>query len=62
MSGLAIQAAMTVGIVFWFCRRRTNRGQPVSTGTQVIPYAVRVGTTLAALPLANHAVNSLLGL
>jgi hypothetical protein len=57
-----IEAAMAAGIVFWFCRRRANRGQPVSTGTQVILSAVLVGTTLAALPLANHSINSLLGL
>ena len=57
-----IQAAMAAGIVFWFCRRRANGGQPVSTGTQVILYAVLVGTTLATLPLANNSINSLLGL
>ena len=53
---------VSLGIVFWFCRRRANGGQPVSTGTQVILYAVLVGTTLSALPLANNSVNSLLGL
>ena len=53
---------MAAGIVFSFCRRRANGGQPVSTGTQVILYAVLVGTTLSALPLANNSVNSLLGL
>jgi hypothetical protein len=60
--GFLIEAAMAAGIVFWFCRRRANGGQPVSTGTQVALYAILVGTTLATLPLAKNSLNSLLGL
>lgn len=62
VAGFLIESVMAAAIVFWFCRRRAQRGQPVSTGTQVALYALLVGTTLATLPLANNSMNSLLGL
>ena len=57
-----MEAAIAAGILFWFCRRRANAGQPVSTGTQVALYALLAGTRLRTLPLAKHSINSLLGL
>ncbi|MDH4031064.1 MAG: hypothetical protein OEU49_09470 [Chromatiales bacterium] len=62
ISAFLVEAAMGAAIVFWFCRRRAKSGQSVSTGTQVAPYGLLVGTTLATLPLAKNSINSLLGL
>ncbi|MGB8332290.1 MAG: hypothetical protein WCE62_19355 [Polyangiales bacterium] len=60
--GFLIEAVFAAAIVFWFCRRRANSGNPVSTGTQTALYAILVGTTLLTLPLAKSSLYSLLGL
>lgn len=60
--GLILEALMCVAIVFWFCRRRDQRGQPVSHSAKWGLYGILAGSTLLTLPLATQSLNSLLGL
>ena len=61
-AGMLLEAAMCFAIVFWFARKRTQGGDPLSKSGTIGLYLILVGGALSTLPLATQSINSWLGL
>ncbi|TAK74205.1 MAG: hypothetical protein EPO01_07125 [Aquabacterium sp.] len=57
VAGLLAEAALCVGITWWFTARRRQEGRPLSRTTVVALHGVLAGTALASLPVAHRPLS-----